>query len=105
MKEKISIPEEEIETTWNYSKVGIGPWAEMYTTDKSMMKRYEKFALKYPDRCKILKDDQYSMTFSIDPKCFGFYPRAPRIVNMTDERKQELAERMRKARESKTTQN
>lgn len=104
MKEKIRIPEEEVETVWNFSRGNIGPWAEMYTTDKTMMKRYEKFANKYPDKCKVLKDDQYSMTFSIDPKCFGFYPRAPRSVNMTEERKQELADRMRAAREKKNAQ-
>lgn len=50
----------------------------MYTTDKSMMRRYEQFSQKFPDHCRLVKEDQYSMTFTIDPVCMGFKPKAPR---------------------------
>ncbi len=72
------VQSEETETIWNYSKSCIGEWVETYTTDKVIMRRYEKFAHKHPEHCKLIKEDQYSMTFMIDPKCMGVNPRAPR---------------------------
>ena len=98
MLEKFSISEEDKETVINYSRYHIGEWAEVYTTDKFVMKRYEKFAEKHPTLCKILKDDEYSMTFGVDPRCASIYPRAPRSVNMTDEEKMALAQRLIDAR-------
>ena len=47
MTDKIRMLAEDTETTWNYCKYHIGEWAEMYTTDKIMMRRYETFAQKY----------------------------------------------------------
>ena len=87
MTEKVEMPAEETETIINYSKVLIGEWAEVYTTDKIIMKRYEKFMQKYPDRCRLLKEDKYSMTFFVHPKSASIYPRA--IRQLSDE-EQEL---------------
>ena len=42
MTEKVTMLPEDTETIWNYCKYHIGEWIEMYTTDKSMMRRYEK---------------------------------------------------------------
>ena len=67
---------EDSETIWNYCKFHFGDWVEMYTTDKVMMRRYEAFAQKYPEHCKLVKEDRYSMTFIIHPACMGVKPRA-----------------------------
>lgn len=99
MKAKDEISLEDIETIINYSKYNVGEWAEVYTTDKIVMKRFEKFCQEHPDYGKVLKDDRYSMTFSVHPKCASIYPHAPRTVLLTDEQKAELAERMKAARE------
>ena len=98
MTPKITMSAGETETVINYSVYHIGEWAEIYTTDKFVMARYEKFANKYPDFCKLYKEDKYSMTFSVHPKCVGIYPRAPRIAHFTPEQQAINAERLRKMR-------
>ena len=72
--------------------------------NKALMRRYEVFSQKYPDHCKLIKEDQYSMTFTIDPACMGFKPRAPRKGPvLTDEQKQVNAERLEQLRNAKGT--
>lgn len=100
MKAKIEMLQEDQETIINYSKYHIGEWAELYTTDKIVMKRYEKFCSEHPDYAKIIKEDKYSMTFSIHPKIV-LYPHAPRKVVLTDEQKAALADKMREIRNKK----
>ena len=82
---------DEIETIINISKYHIGDWAEVYTTDKSVMSKYTKFANSHPEQCKIIHQDAYSMTFSVNPKCIA--PRAPRKVS--EEQRLASAERLR----------
>lgn len=100
MLPKCTVLAEETETVWNYSKYHIGEWIEMYTTDKTMMHRYEKFAERFPDYCRVIKEDKYSMTFSIAPKCMGVFPKVPRKgPTLSEEQKaanKERLERMRK---------
>jgi len=99
MTEKVAMLAEDTETIWNYSKYHIGEWPEMYTTDKIVMKRYERFAQKHPDYCKLVKEDQYSLTFTIHPKCMGLYPRAPRKGPvLTEEQKQANRKRLENLR-------
>ena len=96
MIEKVGISAEDIETVWNHSKYHIGDWIEVYTTDRQIMRWYEQFSIKYPDHCKLIKEDRYSMTFSIDPKCMGFKPKAPRKApKLTEEQKQANIERLK----------
>ena len=102
MREKVNMTADETETVINYCKHHIGDWAEVYTTDKAIMRRYEKFAEKHCDLCKLIKEDKYSMTFSVHPKCAGVYPRAPRSTNMTEEQRQALADRLKNARMQKS---
>lgn len=101
MDEKIIMLAEDTETIINFCKYHIGEWAEVYTTDKVVMKRYEKFMEKYPDVCKVIKEDKYSMTFSVHPKCAGIYPHAPRRTNISAEQMKINTERLQKLREQK----
>ena len=102
MEEKVPILAEDTETIWNYCKYHIGDWVEMYTTDKSMMRRYETFAQKYPEHCRLVMEDKYSMTFTIDSACMGFKPRAPRNgPSLTEEQKKANRERLEKLRTKK----
>ena len=97
MTEKVSMLAEDTETVWNYCKYHIGDWVEMYTTDRVMMRRYEQFSQKYPDHCKLVREDKYSMTFTIDPKCMGIKPKVPRKgPTLTSEQKQVNKERLEK---------
>lgn len=89
---------DEQETVINFSRYHIGEWAEVYTSDKSVAKRYDRFCEKYPDHCKLIKTDKYGSVYSIHPKCAGIYPHAPRIRTMTEEQRKEIAERLHKAR-------
>ena len=91
MKEKINMSADETETCINYCKYHIGDWAELYTTDKTVMKRYEKFIAARPDLCRLIKEDKYSKTFSVHPKAVGVYPRKIKIF--TEEERQQRRER------------
>lgn len=98
MTEKVITLAEDTETIITFSKYHTGDWAEVYSSDKAVMKRYEKFMQKHPEHCRLVKEDKYSMTFSVDPKCASYYPRAPRKVTYTDEQKQALIDRLTAAR-------
>ena len=99
MLEKVSMLAEDSETIWNYCKFHFGDWVEMYTTDKVMMRRYEAFAQKYPEHCKLVKEDRYSMTFIIHPACMGVKPRAPRKGPvLSEEQRQANRERLENIR-------
>ena len=99
MTEKVYTLLEDTETVINYCKYHIGDWAEVYTTDKNVMKRFDKFCKNNPDYCKLIKEDKYSMTWSVHPKCASLYPRAPRKGRTySEEEKRLLAERLANAR-------
>lgn len=101
MKEKVVMSAEDTETIINYSVHHIGEWPELYTTDKIVMKRYDKFMAKYPDVCKLIKEDKYSMTFSVHPKCIGIYPRAPHRNTFTPEQQRINGERLKQMHAAK----
>ena len=96
MKKK-EIPLEDQETILNYSKYHLGDRAELYTTDKLVMKRYFKFSTQHPELCTLVKEDDMSMTFSLDLKV-ALYPKAPRKVKLSEEQKQKLRDRMTEIR-------
>lgn len=92
MIEKVVMAEEDTETVINYPKFRPDVWAELYTTDKIIMKRYEKLSHQRPDLCRLVKEDKYSMTFSVHPKAVGIYPRKIKVC--TEEERQIRAERL-----------
>lgn len=101
MTPKVDIPFEDQETTINYAKHVIGEWCEVYSTDKVVMKRYKKFCDEHPEYCKLVKEDKYSMTFSVHPKCASLYPKAPRKVTITDEQRDQLRKQIAEIRNKK----
>ena len=94
MIEKVGTALEDKETVMNKSAYHIGDCWEIYTTDIVDMRRLEKLHNKYPDECKILIDDKYSMTFSVPLRWVKVSP--PR--KMSDEQKQMMVERLNKGR-------
>lgn len=98
MKPKYDTLFEDKETIINFSEYHLGAWAEVYTTDKVVMRRFEKFCKEHPDYGRLVKEDQYSMTFSVHPKSASLYPYAPRKNTLSEEHKKALAERMRAIR-------
>ena len=98
LKPKVSIPLEEQEFHVNFSPVGMGKNCEVYTTIPWVMKYLEKMVTKYPNECKLVRDDQYSYTASIPFKLVK--PRNPRQIS--DEQKQAAAERLKNARATAT---
>lgn len=101
MTEKVVLSLDDIETVINYAPSQIGKWPELYTTDKLIMKRYEKFMAKNPEECILLAEDKYSMTFSVHPKCIGIYPRALRKAHFTEEQQRANAERLARMNEKR----
>lgn len=88
MKKKADTMSEDKETIINFSEYHLGEWAEVYTTDKQVMLRYEKFCNAHPDMAKLIKEDKYSMTFSVHPKCAGIYPKAIVKMSLTEEQRE-----------------
>ena len=102
MTDKVPMLAEDTETIINYSKYHVGDRAEVYSTDKAVMKRYEKFCNSHPELCRLIKEDQYSMTWSVDLRCASLYPRAPRKGPMlSEEQKKANAERLKNLRKEK----
>lgn len=95
MTEKVTMTAEDTETTINYSKFLFGDFAELYTTDKAVMKRVENFCNKHPEYGRLVKEDKYSMTFLLHIKCASIYPKAPRKCNYTEEQRQALRDRLK----------
>lgn len=97
MKKKVTIPTDEQEMLINYSPIGMGSDCEVYTTIPWAMKYLERMVNKYPDICKLIKDDQYSYTARIPFKLVK--PRAPRI--MTEEQRKVASDRLAELRSRK----
>jgi predicted DNA binding protein len=102
MTEKYETMLEDKETVINFCEHHIGEWAEVYTTDKVVMRRFEKFCKEHSEYGRLIKEDKYSMTFSVHPKCASLYPYAPRKTNLTDEQKRIIAERLKQGRNKNT---
>lgn len=85
----------------SYFQTGDGQYGEICTNESYMINRLLKYT-ENNDDLKIVKrpEENYGVMIASAPKkWFKFSP--PRKVEMTDEKKQELAERMKRARESK----
>ena len=97
MKNKLSLTLEEQELHINFCPAEMGKNCEVYTTIPHLMKHLEKMVNKYPNECKLVKEDPYSYTVSMPFKLVK--PRSPRIIS--EEQKKASAERLAKARENK----
>ena len=75
----------------------MGKLCEIYTTIPWMMKYLEKMVIKFPDECRMIKDDQYSYTAQIPFKLVK--PRNPRV--MTEEQKKKMADHLANARKQR----
>ena len=95
MKKKISIPLDEQELHVNYCPAETGKNCEIYTTIPWLMKHLEKMVNKFPELCRVVKDDQYSYTVSVPFICVK--PRNPRIV--PEEQLEAARDRMAKLRQ------
>jgi hypothetical protein len=99
---KVDMPYEDQETIISYCKLDPNDRAEVYSTDKIIIKRYNKFCKNHPDLCEVIHDDKFSTTFSVDIRCAGFYPRAPKKGRpMTEEQRIAASERLAVARMNK----
>lgn len=97
MIEKVSNSFDEQELHINYCPAETGKMCEVYTTIPWAMKYLERLVNKYPDQCKLIKDDQYSYTAQIPFKLVK--PRTPRVVS--DEQRQAAAEMFAEMRKNK----
>ena len=85
----------------SYFHTADGKYGEICTNESYMINRLLRYAESHND-LKIIKvpEENYGvMVASAPKKWFKFSP--PRKVEMTDEKKRELAERMRNARVSR----
>ena len=93
MKEKVTIPVDEQEFHVNYSP-DMGDTCEVYATIPWAMKYLERMVTKYPNECRLVRDDKYSYTACIPFKLVK--PRAPRQIS--EEQRAAAAERLKAVR-------
>jgi hypothetical protein len=74
--------------------------ASVYTFNQSLKKRLKKFAIDRPDECKMTSEGpEDAASFLVPKKWVRIKP--PAQYNLTDEQKQERAERMRRIHKEK----
>jgi len=91
-----------IETCFNYCEIDKGFFS---SNEKRWITKVTKLAEQYPDECQILKQPESNEGFiyaKLPTKWLKIGP--PRKVEMTDEQKAELSERMRKIRKERAKQ-
>ena len=96
---KRSIPAEDRETVWTISS--CRPVYEMYTTDKSDMLRAVKLVQENPHSARIIKDDEYSMTFEFSAEDGFLFWKPRQKRKMSAEQKVAASERLRAGRKTK----
>jgi hypothetical protein len=75
--------------------------ATVYTCNKSLMIKLQKFCDNNPDTYKLIesKSDNYSKTFEMSKKLVSF--RSKKVTKvMSDEQRQKLSENMKKMKQS-----
>ena len=94
MEERTNFTKEEIETIINYTNADT--YAEAYTNNTVIMKKYLKLAESNPKEVVVVQSDINSVCIRFPKKWVKIKP--PRI--MSEEQKQAAAERLRQLRSS-----
>ena len=90
-----------IETSIEY--ITSDKHATFYSGERKWVNKIQKLKENFPDEVQIIAtpEDNHGTILAHIPKSW-FKLTPPRKVNLSDERKAELVERMKKAREAKT---
>jgi len=89
---KLTKYEQETSITYNQEE----NIADVYTHDKTLMKKLDKFCKLYPDKCLLKREDkQWQSKTYIIPKNF-ISIRTPRLINISDEQRAKSKELMKK---------
>lgn len=86
----------EMETTINFNEEEKE--AYIYTYNKALIKKLDKYCLDFPKEYKLVREDKYgkhiSKTYSIPKKRISFRGKSTRV--MSEEQKIKCSERMKK---------
>ena len=91
MRSMRTTPTEEQETTINME--AVSKTAEIYTCEPNMVRKLEKPAEAHPDEVVLERPDEYGIIVRLPRKYISVRP--PKKVNMSEEQRQEMSERMR----------
>lgn len=93
----MDLTREEMETIITYNEAE--QTASVFTYNTALRNKLSRLAEEYPDECKLEKTawDGKVVDYTVPKRWVKVSP--PRKVNMTDEQKQALAERLQNARE------
>lgn len=91
MKSTTNLTRLEQETIVNFNNEEAN--AEVYTCSQSVMRKLDKLCIKFPDNYKLIKEDEYSKTYSTSKKNIKF--KSPRIL--TDEQREKLAKKLKES--------
>ena len=94
MVEKISTPLDEQELVINLAPRQVEEKACVYTSMTTMLNKLWKLHDKHPDEVIVIRDDQYGTEFSVPRDWIRIQPKR----QMSEEQKQQLAERLANAK-------
>ena len=73
----------------------------VYTSERKFINKLRKLQQEYPDQVKITHENPDGSLCVVLPYNWMPFPKPPTKRNYTEEQKEEMRKRMRKARESK----
>lgn len=80
---------------------GDASYLSWYSSETKYINKMRKLLKEHPNEVKVISDDDYGMMVHVPKKWFKA-PNVPKRVNMTEEQKLAISERLRAAREATT---
>ena len=83
---------------------GDANYLSWYSSETKYINKMRKLLQEHPNGVKVISDDDYDMMVHVPKKWFKA-PNGPRTRVLTEEQKQQAADRLKKMREGKSKNN
>ena len=93
----MKVPFSEQETNINYAPAQTGITCQVYSCMPAVVNKLKRYSLSHPGEVTIIKDDEYGVIAEVPNSWIKISPK--RRVNMSDEQKRVLAERLRQTKQ------
>ena len=92
----MKVPFAEQETNINYATKQAGIACQVYSCMPAVVNKLKKYSISHPEEVKIIRDDEYGIIAEVPNDWIKISPK--RRVNMSEEQKRIIAERLRNAK-------
>lgn len=80
------------------------PTLTVYTAEQKHVRKIKEYISEYPDEVKVLNENADGSMVVKMPASWMRFPKPPKIMNYTEEQRQEMAERLAAYRKQQSTQ-